>query len=340
MPSLLTLSIGYFLSDIGTGLAVKYFTGSMNQGFMGLTSMQYLVYSTAFSSIFCVAIVLIFKWHKRATLTRNEKIVLFLSGACTSFIIPVSTLIISLPISVMIAMVLMRVSVMIASRLIDVVLNFQGLQDKKIPWQENLAVLFAIGAVAAKTFFTPETSYQFSNGAIALLVLYFIAYFIRLYIMNRAKLLGIAGKKLDQKLYFGVEQLFASGVLFVFAIGVFLMKYSFLGSTGKIGFEYVDAILSPHPQWPLAAIAGLPYGFVAIFSVFLFLYPGKSATFTGVTNRLVSLLGGTATSIILYLFFDVAFPPVEDWIALTFILIAIGLLAWGNPKGSFYKNLA
>ena len=128
MPSLLTLSVGYFLSYIGTGIAVKFFTGNLSQGFMGLSSMQYLVYSTAFSSLFCVSIVLYNRWHLRATLTKNEKIVLLLSGACTAFIIPVSTLILSLPISVMVAMVLMRVSVIIASRFIDFILNWQGYQ--------------------------------------------------------------------------------------------------------------------------------------------------------------------------------------------------------------------
>ena len=330
MPSLLTLSVGYFLSYIGTGIAVKFFTGNLSQGFMGLSSMQYLVYSTAFSSLFCVSIVLYNRWHLRATLTKNEKIVLLLSGACTAFIIPVSTLILSLPISVMVAMVLMRVSVIIASRFIDFILNWQGYQHKQIPWQENLAVFFAIGAVAVKMFLTPASSYHFSFAASVLLIFYFIAYLIRLYIMNRAKLLGIAGKKLDQRLYFGVEQLFASGFVFLTGISLFLIEYFYSGSTGKLGHEFSETLTTPHLHWIPASIAGTPYGFVAIFSVFLFLYPGKSATFTGVTNRLVSLIGGTAASLILYLFFSADFPPNEDWIALGFILMAIALLAWGN----------
>jgi hypothetical protein len=330
MPSLFTLSLGYFFSYIGTGIAVKYFTGKIDDGFMGLSSMEYLVYSTAFSSLFCVTIVLLNGWHKRGLLGRNEKIVLLLSGACTAFIIPVSTLILSLPISVMVAMVLMRVSVIIASRLIDSVLNWQGLQNKKVSWQENLAVLFAISAVGIKMFLTPANSYHFTFGASILMGFYFLAYLVRLYIMNRAKLLGIAGKSLDQRLYFGVEQLFASGFLFLLGTLFFIFEFTATGSTGKLGLDFYNTIASPHPSWLSASIAGTPYGFVALFSVFLFLYPGKSATFTGVTNRLVSLIGGTASSLILFAFFGAPFPPKEDWVALGFILGAIALLASGG----------
>jgi hypothetical protein len=334
MPSLLVLSFGYFISYIGTGIAVKYFTGKPELGFMGLTSMEYLVYSTAFSSVFCVSIVLLNGWHKRAKLSKNERIVLLLSGACTTFIIPVSTLILSLPISVMVAMVLMRVSVIIASRLIDFILEVQGLQHKEISWQENIAVFFAIGAVLVKMFMTPVGSYHFTFEATVFMAFYFIAYLIRLYIMNRAKLQGIAGQKLDQRLYFGIEQMFASGFLFLIGATVYLLELLNPASTGKLGIEFSQTIANPNTHWIEASFAGTPYGFVAIFSVFLFLYPGKSATFTGVTNRLVSLIGGTASSLILYLAFDAPFPPLEDWYALAFILLAIIFLAWGSQKES------
>jgi hypothetical protein len=231
----------------------------------------------------------------------------------------------------MVAMVLMRVSVIIASRLIDFILEWQGLQHKEVSWQENMAVVFAMGAVGVKMFLTPSTSYHFTLGASLLMFFYFIAYFVRLYIMNHAKLKGIAGKaNLDQKLYFGIEQLFASGTVFGLSLILFLSEHFIPNSTGKLGMEFYQALSSPHSSWIQAALAGTPYGFVAIFSVFLFLYPGKSATFTGVTNRLVSLIGGTAASLILYALFDADFPPFEDWVALLFILISIALLAWGS----------
>ncbi len=294
--------------------------------------MEYLVYSTAFYSLFCVSIVLFFGWQKRGHLSRNEKIVLFLSGLCTAYIIPASTLIMSLPISILVAMVLMRGSVIIASRAVDFVLERQGLQHKSIPWQEELAVVFAILAVVTKIFFSNGGTDQFPFIGIVLLFCYFFAYLLRLYIMNRAKLLGVGGKTLDQRLYFGMEQLFASGILVAVSIPIFLFTSRNLDSTGILGQQYVRSISDPHPQWFSAAVSGLPYGFIAFLSVFLFLFPGKSATFTGVLNRVVSLLAGTTSSLILYLFFGGVFPPNEDWIALAFIVGSILLLAWGHQN--------
>ncbi|MCO5141853.1 MAG: hypothetical protein M9962_02040 [Oligoflexia bacterium] len=330
MNSIWLLSVGYFLSYIATGMAIKFFTGSIDQGFYGLSSMEYLVYSTAFSSLFCVMVVLAKKWHLRAKLTKNELWVLFLSGLCTAYIIPASTLIMSLPISIMIAMVLMRGTVIVASRIVDLILNIQNLQKKVIPWQEEVAVLFAITAVAIKLFFAKNVDTKLPSMGVALLICYFFTYLLRLYVMNRSKISGLAGKKLDQRLYFGVEQLFASAILLLISTGLFFWIQNHYLDSPKIGQQFVDAIYFPKSVWLLASISGLPYAFIAFLSVFLFLFPGKSATFTGVLNRLVSLMGGTASSLILFLFFGGKVPPQEDWISLAFILVAIVFLAWGD----------
>lgn len=331
MGSLWQLSLGYFFSYIATGLLVKFFTGKVDAGFYGLNSIEYLVYSTAFSSLFCVAVVLIRGWHRRAHLSGREKFTLFCSGACTAYIIPTSTLIMSLPISIMVAMVLMRGSVIVASRLVDLLLDRQGILKKSIPWQEEVAVFLAIAAILSKLFFSQNKEAQFPVIGIILLSIYFFAYLLRLYIMNRAKLTGLAGnQKLDQKLYFGTEQLFASGFLFLIAIPVYLALSVHPESNGLVGQQFVNSIQSPHSLWFLASLSGLPYALIAFLSVFLFLYPGKTATFTGVLNRLVSLMGGTASSLILFLFFSGKFPPTEDWISLCFIFASIGFLAWGD----------
>jgi hypothetical protein len=191
--------------------------------------------------------------------------------------------------------------------------------------------LLSIAAICVKIFFEGNQDSRFPNLGIALLVCYFFAYLLRLYIMNRSKLKGLAGQaKLDQRLYFGVEQIFASATLFGLTLPLFFWQWSQYESTGLMGRQFVDAVLHPHPKWMAAAISGTPYALVAFLSVFLFLYPGKTATFTGVLNRLVSLAGGTAASLLLYLFFSGPFPPAIDWIALALIIAAIGFLAWGD----------
>jgi hypothetical protein len=333
MWSIWQLSLGYFLSYIATGLAIKFFTGKAESGFFGLNSIEYLVYSTAFSSVFCVFVVLVLGWHRRARLTRLELITLGLSGFCTAYIIPTSTLIMSLPISIMVAMVLMRGSVIVASRLVDLTLNLQGIQHKKIPWQEEAAVVFSILAIGTKLLFAKDKTSQFPLIGVVLLFFYFFAYLLRLYIMNRSKLLGLGGgKKLDEKLYFGVEQLFASFTLLSVSILVYLLLFTQGKPEGLIGQQFLSSLSEPSPLWYWAALSGLPYSFIAFLSVFLFLYPGKTATFTGVLNRLVSLVGGTASSLILFLFFAGGFPPLEDWLALGCISAAIAFLAWGNSS--------
>lgn len=325
------LSLGYFLSYIATGILIKLFTGKVEQGFLGLNSIEYLVYSTTFSSLFCLAVVLLRGWHRRGRLSSPEKIALFLSGACTAYIIPSSTLIMSLPISIMIAMVLMRGTVILASRLVDLILNLQGLQKKRVLWQEETAVALSIMAIAVKVFFSGNSDARFPLLGIILLTCYFFAYLLRLYIMNRSKLLGVAGSnQLDQRLYFGTEQLFASGTLFLITIPLLLWIRAHYDTAGVTGQQFVNAVFQPSPHWMSAALSAIPYSLIAFLSVFLFLYPGKTATFTGVLNRLVSLLGGTASSLVLFLFFSGNFPPLVDWISLAFILGAIGFLAWAD----------
>ncbi len=331
MLSLFHLSLGYFLSYIATGILIKLFTGRAAEGFLGLNSIEYLVYSTVFSSLFCVVVVLIRGWHRRARLSPAEKLSLFLSGACTAYIIPTSTLIMSLPISIMIAMVLMRGMVIVASRFVDLILNFQGLQKKRVPWQEETAVALSIAAIAVKVFFSGSSDARFPLLGIVLLTCYFFAYLLRLYIMNRAKILGVGGSaKLDQRLYFGTEQLFASGTLFIVSVPILLWLRAHYDTAGVTGKQFVDAVFQPSSHWISAALSGTPYALIAFLSVFLFLYPGKTATFTGVLNRLVSLVGGTASSLALYFFFSGKFPPLVDWASLAFILGAISFLAWGD----------
>jgi hypothetical protein len=331
MPSLFHLCLGYFLSYIATGVLIKIFTGKVEQGFLGLNSIEYLVYSTVFSSLFCVGVVLVRGWHRRGKLSTREKIALFLSGACTAYIIPTSTLIMSLPISIMIAMVLMRGSVIVASRMVDLILNLQRLQKKHVPWQEEVAVALSIGAIAVKVFLSGESDSRFPFLGVVLLAIYFFAYLLRLYIMNRSKILGVAGNaKLDQRLYFGTEQLYASGTLFLVSGPLLIWLWLHYDSAGITGKQFVDAVFRPSAYWVSAGLSGLPYSFIAFLSVFLFLYPGKTATFTGVLNRLVSLVGGTASSLLLFLLFAGKFPPLVDWISLAFILSAIAFLAWGD----------
>jgi hypothetical protein len=77
---------------------------------------------------------------------------------------------------------------------------------------------------------------------------------------------------------------------------------------------------------PLAILAGVPYGAVAFFSVFIFMFKGRTATFAGLVNRLISLLGGVVATILLALLFGLRWPSLQDWVSVAFIGIAVAFL--------------
>ena len=81
-----------------------------------------------------------------------------------------------------------------------------------------------------------------------------------------------------------------------------------------------------------AIISGIPWGIVAFFSVFLFMFQGRTATFAGLVNRLVSLVAGTTATLALALFFGQRPPRIQDWVSFGFILVAVGFLSRAEKK--------
>ena len=82
----------------------------------------------------------------------------------------------------------------------------------------------------------------------------------------------------------------------------------------------------------MGVLSGIPFGAVAFFSVFLFMFKGRTATFAGLVNRLTSLLAGTAATLLLWLFFHTKFPSTQDWVGVVFILIAVYFLGLAEKK--------
>ena len=66
---------------------------------------------------------------------------------------------------------------------------------------------------------------------------------------------------------------------------------------------------------------------VAFFSVFIFMFKGRTATFAGLVNRLTSLVAGTTATLIQWLAFAGHLPRASEWIALGLIFVAVGFLA-------------
>lgn len=339
---LIQLCLGYFVFYIITGVSVKYFLGSSSEGFPGMKDLEYLVYSTIGGNLFALAIVMILKWYK----IQSNKIInifgikmpveflyIIPSGVCTAIVIPTTTLMYSLPISVMVAMVIMRGSVIIISRLIDAIQIKQGILKKHVYKEENIAVLFALIAVAINILWSKDGGFDFIYNLPAVIILcsYIIAYFIRIYIMNYYKNTRGKNVRQDNKGFFGVEQIFATLTLFVTGYIIYNSPEFFGWNNEQINI-FIQSFEKPNPHFPGAVIAGTAFGMVAFFSVFIFMFKGRTATFAGLVNRLTSLIAGTAATIISFYIFGGKFPSTEDWLSLIFIFISVGFITKAEKR--------
>jgi hypothetical protein len=173
-------------------------------------------------------------------------------------------------------------------------------------------------------------TFDFFNSGFAMTILgmYIGAYAIRIYIMNWYKNTRGKGVRLDNRGFFAVEQIAASAAMV--AIGaVVCLAPRLWGATDPRIVEFGNAARAPS----LAGIlSGLPYGIVAFFSVFIFMFAGRTATFAGLVNRLTSLLAGVAATLIAHFAFGLKVPSAEDWASVAFILVAVYFLSRAEQK--------
>ena len=238
----------------------------------------------------------------------------------------------------MVAMVIMRGSVIVISRIVDAMQIRRGILDKKVYWQENVAVLFALGAVAihlvwASVMGQEEGAFDFFGNAAAMTILsaYITAYAIRIYIMNYYKNTRPKTAKSDNRGFFAVEQLSAAATLSFVAVFVYLAPDVF-GVSGERIQLFIGAIEHPQPKWAMAIVAGMAFGVVAFFSVFIFMYKGRTATFAGLVNRLTSLIAGTVATLLFHFGYGGKLPEQEDWLSLGFILVAVAFLTTAEKR--------
>jgi len=337
--SLVQLCGGYFGAYVLTGVLVKYFT-SLRE--VPMSDMAYLVNNTLGSNLFALLVIVAAGWIRlRSNQMRrlgpftvpSEIVYIIPSGICTAVVIPTTTLMYSLPMSVMVAMVIMRGSVIVISRAVDAIQIRQGILKKQVYPEENWAVVFALLAVATNVVLipiaelvgldigAPDDAFAFIESPFALVVmgLYISAYAIRIYVMNYFKNTRGKGVPLDNKGFFAIEQL-AATVTMVVVVAIVMAS----GSSDPRVVELDRAVKGLDP---VAILAGVPYGAVAFFSVFIFMFKGRTATFAGLVNRLTSLLGGVAATLLLAGIFGLPWPSLQDWISVLFIGISVAFLA-------------
>ena len=146
--------------------------------------------------------------------------------------------------------------------------------------------------------------------------------------MNYFKNTRAPGVPQDNQGFFAIEQIAASASMVLFGVFFFLAPDLF-GWTAKPVLQWRESVSQFHLT---AFLSGLPYGVVAFFSVFIFMFKGRTATFAGLVNRLTSLVAGTAATLLAALFFGLRMPSAQDWVSLGFILVAVYFLSRAEQK--------
>src|ERR1041385_9384064 len=139
-----------------------------------MSEMAYLFNNPLGGSAFPLLVVLLLGWVKLLQSNRTiswaglrmpaEVAYIVPSGICTAVVIPTTTLMYSLPISVMVAMVIMRGAVIVISRTVDEVQIRQGILHKRVYHEENAAVVFALLAVATNVLLVPGAAWAEARG--------------------------------------------------------------------------------------------------------------------------------------------------------------------------------
>ncbi len=335
---LLQLCVGYYVFYVITGVAVKYFLKT-DPDFPGMSGIEFLVNSTIAANVSVLIVIVALGWIKLRSnrlvqvgplRVPSELAYIIPSGVCTGIIIPTTTLMYTLPISVMVAMVIMRGSVIVISRVVDAIQICQGILKKRVYAEENIAVLFALGAVATNVFGSGGNAFDFASNtaALAILISYVTAYAFRIYIMNYYK--NTRGKDVphDSKGFFALEQLAASGTLLLMGVIVFNARSWFGWDDFRLD-QFDGAIRDLNG---FALLAGVPFGIVAFFSVFIFLFKGRTATFAGLVNRLTSLLAGVTATLVFAVVHGGRYPTLKHWASVALIVVAVYFLTRAEKR--------
>jgi len=344
---LVQLCTGYFAFYVATGVLAKLFTDPVQGHPALMNNLAFLAYNTLGANLTCLIPVLLLGWWHLKSIRpirvgrweiASELLYIIPSGVCTAVVIPTTTLMYTLPISVMVAMVIMRASVIVISRIVDAVQIRQGILKKKVYWEENAAVFFAVVAACIQLFMPGgknggKPSFIHNTAAVVILSSYLLAYLIRIYIMNYYKNTRPKGAASDNRQFFAVEQIAASATMAIMVLVVMLSPRFFPSwmNLHQVS-EFVTAVRQPLAGWGWAALAGTTFGVVAFFSVFIFMFKGRTATFTGLVNRLTSLVAGTTATLLGWLFLGFAFPALQDWVSLGFVFIAVAFLTRAEKK--------
>ncbi|MCU0654521.1 MAG: hypothetical protein MUF64_04280 [Polyangiaceae bacterium] len=239
-----------------------------------------------------------------------------LSGLCSSAIILTTTLAYTFEgISIVFMMLLLRGGVLLIAPAVDLV------SGRKVRWFSWVALGLSLGALLLAL--DPRAGFKLSPAAIVDVVIYLLAYFVRLRLMSKLA----KGSDEDNLRYFAEEQMVSSPAALA-ALGVLALGSGPVAMELRRGFTEV-------PFGP-AALAVVLVGVLSQSNgVFggLVLLDKRENSFAVPVNRASSILAGLLATLVLWGFFGEKAPGARELVGATFILVAVLFLSFG-PRWS------
>lgn len=304
----------YTVAYTVAGVSVKIFTKGLG-GIPKLPGMENLYYSTVGGALPNLIIPLVLGWPRKiGKISTKQWLTIAVAGVCAAVVIPTTTLMYSFrDISVVQAQIVMRGSLIAFGIIIDRLLH------KKVVKEEFIALGFTVLAVLAICLNEKGGRAIFTSADVMwVLGSYVSAYGIRVYIMQVMK------NKMDNRAFFAAEQAFAALTMITVA------TVAVVSGTEKFGFgDFRKAVFTEN--W-LAVLGGVPYGFVAIPSVLIYMFKGRNTTFSVLCNRLPSLAAGLFAGVVVWLVLNQTRPGNWSLIGLGLIVVASYFLVKAEAK--------
>ena len=209
-------------------------------------------------------------------------------------------------------------------RLVDIVLQAQGIRRQEVYWQSTAAVSFGLTAVVSLLYFSWTTGKGIFAvpGVVPTMVLYVGAYAVRQYIMALYKEKN-KGESYDMVAFFGAEQYWAFMSTLLFATVVFgAVALGWQNPQAKVAFEAFRSTDG------VAVLSCLPYGLIAFVSVFIFMFEAGSATFNVAINRFTSLMAGFTATLVAHVWLKQRWLRDPEEIAFGILVFGFLFLFW------------